>query len=199
MIELLIRRREVAKNILPYDAEVEYIESTGTQYIDTGYIPNIETSYKIDFELLETTNQASSICGCRDSATTNNISTFYDATYISSDFGNYNGTRLNVSVSIGRCVCENRKNYRKINNTSNSKVFSGTINATKSFYIFHNNGTTFADKRMRVYSFYMTNGVTTLDLIPVRVGQVGYLYDKVSGQLFGNAGTGNFILGNDKN
>ena len=23
---------------LPYDAEVEYLESTGTQYIDTGYI-----------------------------------------------------------------------------------------------------------------------------------------------------------------
>ena len=37
-----------------------------------------------------------------------------------------------------------------------------------------------------------------MDLIPVRVGQVGYMYDKVSRQLFGNSGTGNFILGNDK-
>ena len=35
--------------------------------------------------------------------------------------------------------------------------------------------------------------------IPVRVGQVGYMYDRVSGQLFGNQGTGNFILGEDKN
>jgi hypothetical protein len=47
--------------------------------------------------------------------------------------------------------------------------------------------------------FYIkNNGVMKLDLIPVRVGNVGYMYDKVSGQLFGNAGTGNFILGPDK-
>lgn len=35
------------------------------------------------------------------------------------------------------------------------------------------------------------------DFIPVRVGDIGYLYDQVSGQLFGNAGTGSFILGPD--
>ena len=37
-----------------------------------------------------------------------------------------------------------------------------------------------------------------LDIIPVRVGDVGYLYDRVSGQLFGNSGTGAFIVGPDK-
>lgn len=36
-----------------------------------------------------------------------------------------------------------------------------------------------------------------LDLIPVRVGNVGYMYDRVSGKLFGNVGTGSFILGPD--
>jgi hypothetical protein len=38
-----------------------------------------------------------------------------------------------------------------------------------------------------------------IHLIPVRVGQVGYMYDKISGQLFGNVGTGSFFLGLDKN
>lgn len=37
-----------------------------------------------------------------------------------------------------------------------------------------------------------------LDIIPVRVGDVGYLYDRVSGELFGNSGTGKFIVGPDK-
>jgi len=37
-----------------------------------------------------------------------------------------------------------------------------------------------------------------VDFIPVRKEGVGYMYDKVSRQLFGNSGTGNFILGNDK-
>jgi hypothetical protein len=43
-----------------------------------------------------------------------------------------------------------------------------------------------------------SNGVKVADFIPVRIGQTGYMYDKVSGQLFGNAGTGAFILGPDK-
>lgn len=42
------------------------------------------------------------------------------------------------------------------------------------------------------------NGVLLRDFIPVRVGDVGYLYDSVSGQLFGNAGTGSFVIGPDK-
>ena len=36
------------------------------------------------------------------------------------------------------------------------------------------------------------------DFIPVRKNGIGYMYDKVSGQLFGNAGTGQFIIGPDK-
>lgn len=40
--------------------------------------------------------------------------------------------------------------------------------------------------------------VKVRDFIPVRKGQVGYMYDKVSGELFGNSGTGDFVLGNDK-
>lgn len=34
-----------------------------------------------------------------------------------------------------------------------------------------------------------------LDLIAVAKDNVGYMYDRVSGQLFGNAGTGSFVLG----
>lgn len=44
-----------------------------------------------------------------------------------------------------------------------------------------------------------SNNEVLRDLIPVRRGDVGYLYDKVLGKLFGNAGTGQFILGNDIN
>lgn len=41
------------------------------------------------------------------------------------------------------------------------------------------------------------NGLLVRDYIPVRVGTTGYLYDRVSGQLFGNQGTGDFVLGPD--
>ena len=48
---------------------------------------------------------------------------------------------------------------------------------------------------------YDKNNEKILDLIPVRIGTTGYMYDKVSRKLFGNSGTGNFILppgGGDK-
>lgn len=35
------------------------------------------------------------------------------------------------------------------------------------------------------------------DLVPVRIAAVGYMYDKVSKRLIGNAGNGKFILGSD--
>jgi hypothetical protein len=35
-------------------------------------------------------------------------------------------------------------------------------------------------------------------MIPVRCGTTGYLYDRVSGELFRNVGTGDFVLGPDK-
>ena len=41
------------------------------------------------------------------------------------------------------------------------------------------------------------NNILVRDYITVRRGTVGYLYDRVSGQLFGNAGTGAFGYGND--
>jgi hypothetical protein len=43
-----------------------------------------------------------------------------------------------------------------------------------------------------------SNGSLVHDYIPVRVGQAGYLYDKVSKTLLGNSGTGSFVLGPDK-
>ena len=53
--------------------------------------------------------------------------------------------------------------------------------------------------RGKIYYCQIIDGVLVRDFIPVRVGQVGYMYDRVSGQLFGNAGTGAFIVGPDVN
>ena len=50
----------------------------------------------------------------------------------------------------------------------------------------------------RLSSCYINhNGVRIYDMIAVRIGSVGYMFDRVSGELFGNIGTGSFILGPD--
>ena len=51
--------------------------------------------------------------------------------------------------------------------------------------------------QQKIKSFVVTDGTTMIDLIPVRIGNVGYMYDRVSGQLFGNSGEGQFVLGPD--
>jgi hypothetical protein len=53
--------------------------------------------------------------------------------------------------------------------------------------------------KMKLYSLkFYKEGVAIFDLVPVRVGQVGCLYDKVSGELFENETSTPFILGPDK-
>ena len=42
------------------------------------------------------------------------------------------------------------------------------------------------------------NDVLVRDMDHIRFGQLGYLYDKVSGLSFGNGSTGTFTLGPDK-
>jgi hypothetical protein len=49
-------------------------------------------------------------------------------------------------------------------------------------------------KYLKIYE----NNILVQDLVPVRKGNVGYMYDMVSGKIFENAGTGSFILGPDK-
>jgi hypothetical protein len=78
------------------------------------------------------------------------------------------------------------------NNTSYSVVgiFGRTVNGVIQ---------TQTMSSIRCYSFKLAENKTVIfDSIPVRVGNVGYMYDRVSGQLFGNSGTGEFILGADK-
>jgi len=52
----------------------------------------------------------------------------------------------------------------------------------------------------KVYSYKLyDNDILVRDFIPVRIGNIGYMFDKVTGKMFGNSGTGNFILGPDIN
>ena len=50
--------------------------------------------------------------------------------------------------------------------------------------------------RIEAFSLYNNNTIVR-DFHPVRRNGVGYLYDRVSGALFGNAGTGAFEYGSD--
>jgi hypothetical protein len=85
-------------------------------------------------------------------------------------------------------------------NAASVAITRSAFNSTYPIYLFamNNVGNAAMKARMKLYSFSLSeNGTQIMDMIPVRVGTTGYMYDKVSKTLFGNAGTGDFVLGND--
>lgn len=199
----LLRRRFGGKS-LPYDAEIEYLESSSTQYIDT--LVKITETFKSEIYGYFVSNRwrFDNLLGCTDDQTngygipcaiyTNNrfYAQFGNATRI---FGTSALTLTKVTTSI-----ENGSATIDCDG-STSSYSVGTQIPTNTLYMFarNYNGSPSGQANARIYYCKLwNNGVLARDFIPVRVGTTGYMYDKVSKQLFGNAGTGDFILGNDK-
>lgn len=173
------RRRVYGGKKLP-DAEIEYLQSTGTQWIDTGYRSNNVDS----FEIIIVTNGTSGYMG-----SDGNIQVDLR---VSKELGKRT-MMVTHSKNTGPTTYVNGIAVRYENfHTYNGYIITlfalGTSSSAVGFY-----------SSAAVYSAQLIiNNTLVRDFIPVRVGNVGYMYDKVSGKLFGNAGTGEFILGPDK-
>jgi hypothetical protein len=185
---------------LPYDAEVEYLESTGTQYIDTGIVVAKTDVIIADVQFLtEATTTYNTIC---EAVVSNSNSIFLrinkalNRFYIR--FGNTVTTQSTTDIGDNRNVYRLSKGEFYINGSLHDTFgYKGMPDVSLVIGRVSSN----AQFVGKLHSFIIqdVNDVTRLDLIPVRVGTTGYMYDRVSGQLFGNAGTGDFIVGPDKN
>ena len=197
-VELL--RRRFGRKSLPYDAKVEYLSSTSnaTQYIDTGVVPNSNTGIQIVVYRYNTSD--SYMCGLRDTTNTNTRWCIGNPGYYG--YGNYGGIR---SIPVNTQIIYNL-NYLN-DGTFNTPEYGSAVTLPTLPFTPVNNIRLFGSAGIsasyskwygRIYEVKITQGnILAMHLIPVRVGTTGYMYDKVSGQLFGNAGTGDFILGND--
>lgn len=202
---LLNRRRYmsgVGSSPLPYDAEIEYLEGTGTQWLDTG-IP-VVNGILMEYYGAFGSNSAI-VCATGSSAgkylriniySTYNISvwkagvakyvrvsprqnTFYDIYHDSRGLSNvvkWNGNEVLNEDTTGYSNPDT--NVRVFNDASGSSV-------------------TIIKGKIRKLKLTDNNGNVVLDWKAVRVGQVGYMYDNITGTLHGNDGEDSFILGND--
>lgn len=197
----------VWEKVLPYDAEVEYLKSDGTAYIDLGKTLNSSTDVvDIDFTSANTT-VAKGVFGARTAAADKNFSTMLSAAskvVVDVNNGSYATYRItsNQTINLKRCIAhiERKNKYVSfdgvvdVSSTASSHSFETSGNA----FVFAING--FAGTSgIELYALrWHRNGTLLFDLIPVRKNGVGYLYDKISGELFGNAaGSGNFVYGSD--
>lgn len=196
-----------------YDAEVEYLESTGTQYFDLGFIPTQVIAFTI--EIYRGNNNLRWDCGAEVGWSSKILRLLIQegnkqAVWRYGLSNPSGGNITNSSNCVGRLRLVTNGRGATINNLTSGATYnssasvSSAFDATCNFLLFGINVAGVPDiasvsSGVRLYSATITDSNVNLDLIPVRIGQVGYLYDQNSGTLFQNAGTGSFVLGPDVN
>ena len=184
---------------LPYDAEVEYLESSGTQYIDTGICATNTTRAELGLRIIRIIIRTG-IFGTFEAPKSFYIYNSSEG-YLQTGFGQYTAQGYNGNnTQYFDILFDNFSVYRngvKIISFT-PMVFTNTVSLVL-FSMNRANSTLYSGCPIELYYCKLfKDDILVRDFIPVRVGTTGYMYDKVSGQLFGNAGTGDFILGPDK-
>ena len=175
--------------------KLEYIQSSGTQYIDTGFIPDHNTRVVLDGY----NDSASSgwTYGVWTSSTSNQFAGSCNATY-AVRYGSANA-RLSANVPVGKVHFDQNKNAYTVNETSGT-LLEQSFSCAYSMYLFAINaaGTVSSGKFTgKVYSCQIyDNGTLVRDFVPAKnsSGTVG-LYDTVNGVFYTNAGSGAFAEG----
>ena len=175
---------------LPYDAEVEYLESSGTQYIEVPMVVDNSATVNITGYVRRTNRELFSFD--RQSSKQFNIET--GETF--SRWWNPNRTNIG-SGYVGALHSYKCNSSIWVDGVLKGASTTTEADTTQMFYIL--NGYHGAASGRIYHASVEYGGKLIFDAIPVRKGTVGYMYDRVSGKLFGNAGTGDFVLGPDKN
>ena len=174
---------------------LEYIQSSGTQYIDTGRKLTQDSDITIDFKLINN-NKSVGILGSRESAAKNNLAMFRDGDLFVGDFSEYPKYRFKANVSFNRTKIRMNKTGVLVNgvlNTSWSGVANFETPTNGLIFDVGNNNWTGNKAVMQLYSY--TDG-NAQKLVPcLDTEGVPCMYDLVSQKPFYNAGTGSFTWG----
>ena len=174
---------------------LEYIQSSGTQYIDTGRKLTQDSDITIDFKLINN-NKSVGILGSRESAAKNNLAMFRDGGLFVGDFSEYPKYRFKTNSSFNRTKIRMNKTGVLVNgvlNTSWSGVANFETPTNGLIFDVGNNNWTGNKAVMQLYSY--TDG-NTQKLVPcLDTEGVPCMYDLVSQKPFYNAGTGSFTWG----
>lgn len=188
--------------------ELEYIESTGTQYIDTEYYPN-PTTTKVEVTVILTNNTVSpqGLFGSRNSANaigSGSCNIFFNVIQNSLRLDwigslAHRGVRLNEEIKL---ICIDNEVTVILNGVSIKHTGTQTkLNAEipYSMYIgnFNNVGTPYTNggyAKWKTFKIYDDNDNLVMDMIPVLdKNNVACMYDKVNKKFYYNQGTGEFL------
>ena len=185
---------------VPYDAQIAYLESTGTQLIDTGVKPD---SLDLRIEMEMRSNGGHMFGSRATSVIAGNMGLWsaYSsmANSLRKDWLGVNDTFTLATTGSNTVVFTSTASGSSmtVNGTTETGGAKTTYDKPITLFGVNTVGTVSCGKLILFGCKIYKDGVLVADFIPVRVGQVGYLYDRVTRKLYGNAGTGSFTLGPD--
>ena len=186
--------------------ELEYIMSTGTQFISTGFIPNNNTRVEMVVAMLNNANgylfgslYTNEKAAQEDPDTYTYYSVAYNNGTFNMGYNQDNTTTITIGSTLNRMTIDMNKNQLTINGQSvqyDASEFKMKNNMALLTYtkdgFFQTPGLAAILYSCRIWD----NGVLIRDYIPYqnKNGNNG-LWDKVNSVFYGNFGTGEFIAG----
>lgn len=184
---------------LPYDAELDYIEVSGTQWVDTGLTVNVRN---LEFEFTVTNSTISGEAAVVGNDTGISDGPITEVYFTQSTVGYY----IKSGVSKSASVTSSNATFNIKAGTTENEIYLYVNGAQyigevaipeklRKIYLFKHGGGTFYKGKISCF-LIKYNGTTLRNYIPVRVNNTGYLYDKIEGKLY-ESESGQFILGSD--
>lgn len=183
---------------LQYLRRVAYLESHGTEYIDTGIIATSDDNISVTFELVETPGM---MFGSRVAFKSNAFYVYAVASQFQIGWGNFDGQTYLSGLEVGvKTTIRNDGGLFELvkNGYVSSSIDAGSYTFVQpvNFLLFtvNNNGVPRNDAaRMRIYEAIIYDRFLAYPVLDLS-GRPA-MYDEVSGQLFYNQGTGEFSWG----
>lgn len=197
---------------------VEYLESTGEQYIDTGIVPTSSMNAKIDFYVSSTSPETEQhILGSMGGSGAKNGGRYQFLGFLKNAGDRWRTAYGDLTAednNWGRAIYDEKVHFDitlqngistvYINNSTTpdwTLTFEKDVITPSSIYMFalNNSGGAFALSTCRVYSCSIShNGTLLRDFIPCKdENNIGFMFDTLSGTVYENKGTGAFIIGEE--
>ena len=194
--------------------EVEYIQSTGTQYIDTGVAPTNKTNIKLDIEFISGESNKWIPLIAERTRLTNSYQAMFgiwinsNTKEIALNYADIDTTGLKGTNGNGRHVYSNTENKFYLDNTLKTLPTS-SFTSTLNLYVFASNelndGSTKIETRnctAKLYELKIYDDSTLIrDFVPCyrkSDNEIG-LYDLANNVFYMNQGTGVFLMGTEVN
>lgn len=186
---------------------VEYIESSGTQYIDTGIdaldiLQNFKLVEEAQYSTSSTRQQFGAVNYDRNNPSENlylvPISIFENNFFVQMETGN-GAIVTSADTNLHTFITDNINGKASVDSTEVSFAVSTTSTTHRNIFLFARNlnGTADLFCNKKVYSTKIYNGdILVRDFIPVLDdNDIPCLFDKVENKFYYNKGTGNFTAG----